>query len=219
MNPTVKKCAIGLIALGGAYGLGRYATPAKVVEKKIEVKVEDTTKITQLQAQVTALNTQLDSAHTEADSLRQQIAKLKVHQKVTTHKVTHPDGTIDETSTTDTHVSSTTDTTDQSHTDSTAQHQGTQQTSSTTQQTTTDTSHTSTTTTSEKTTTFEKPQWLIHAGVGFNLGSLSFKNGFTTGPLVFNGSAEHRFLGPFFLGPQVIYDQHLILGVGVTFQF
>jgi hypothetical protein len=223
MTPTLKKYAliggVSLAALGGAYAIGRYTVPSKIDKKTEYVQVQDVSKISQLQAQVTALSTQLDTAHTASDVLRKQLETLRLHQKVTVHKVTHPDGTIDETDTTDTHVNQTTSSTDQGHTDSTQQHQGTQQTSSTTQQTTSETSHTSTTSTTEKTITFEKPQWHLNLEAGFNLSAMSFKNGLNTGPLVFDGSIQRRIIGPFFFGPGLEYDQHWILKASIGADF
>jgi hypothetical protein len=217
MTPELKKkLTIGGVSaaiLLGVFAAGRYTVPTKTVTVDHTVQVWDVTKVSTLQAQVSTLKTQLDTAHTEIDSLHQQISTLKLHQHQVTHTVTHPDGTVDQTQTTDTHVDTTVSTTDQGHTDSQSQHQGTDQTSSTTSQTNTETGHGSTTTTHEQIVTNEKPQWHLNVGAGFDVGSLSLKNGLSTGPLVFNGSAEHHVIGPFSFGPQVIYDRHLIFGV------
>lgn len=219
MSPEWKKRLLVACALLGAFATGRYTVPTKVVDHTTTVKVEDKSKVTALTAQLAQYSTQLDTLRTENDALHQQILKMKLDRHVVRHRITYKDGTIDETQTTDTHVDTTSTTTDQNHTDSQEQHQGATSTTGTTQQTTSETSHSTSATDTTHEVTTEKPQWLISGGIGFNVGSISFKNGFTAGPLVYSGSVEHRLFGPLFAGPQVIYNQGLVIGLQGTLEF
>ena len=160
--------AIGLAALMLGLGWLLHRPPVQIQErtKTVTLKVEDKTKIQALSQQIVALQSRIET--------------LQKHTHVVKHKVTYPNGKVDETTVIDQQVAKT--------------EQSAQSTSVHRQKTTTETQHTTVaqTTTHEKKVELAPRNWSLGLMIGFEPAQISLKGGLGLGALKVGPIAERR---------------------------
>lgn len=162
----LKVLTLAVLMFLGGYLWHRQPTKVETQTKTQILKVEDTTKVQALSQQILALQS--------------RISTLQKHTHVVEHKITHPDGTIDDTTITDQQIAKT--------------EQSTQSTSVHRQETATETQHTTVaqTTTTKKTVELAPRNWSLGLMIGFEPAQISLKGGLGLGALKVGAIAERR---------------------------